>query len=314
MPKALLLWHCREGQGCDCTSRARTAHSGARRGSRSPAGGLGQEPGIGARLCPALGCSAELALNTASRLRICAEHHLTAGRHYCDPRQGSPRARGRPQRRGVRAALSHAPRGPRRAGSAHALPQQAARSAVHSESRGEPALLLARTTIIQTAGADLIGSGGRAGRLKRSSRSQFSRSSPRRVTPLHMRGAGGGKGCPALRCSSRPNWLLGRRVRCSRPHWLSGARMSPLAPPLAAGARMRAAVCRPMRSEARQDVICRGSGLRARPAVRAGSAPLVCRPRRAAVSAPVLPPPPRRVPLQQPLRSARWRRREGPPR
>lgn len=159
----------------------------------------------------------------------------------------APRGPGCPQPRPAR---------PRRASSAHAPPQQAARTAVHSGSGGEPALPLAHTTITQTIGTAPIGSSGRAGRLKRSSRSPFSGSCPRRVMPLHMRGAGGGKGSPALRRSSRPNWLLGTGMRCSRPHWLSGARVSPLASSLAAGACMRGAICSQMRNEARRDVIC----------------------------------------------------------
>lgn len=100
LPTALLLCHCREEQGCGCTSRAHISHSGARRGLCSPAGGLGQEPGIRAHSCRALGCSAGLALSTAIRLRICAGHRLRVGYDYCDLRPGSPRVRGRPRAEG----------------------------------------------------------------------------------------------------------------------------------------------------------------------------------------------------------------------
>lgn len=100
LPTALLLCHCREEQGCGCTSRAHISHSGARKGLCSPAGGLGQEPGIRAHSCRALGCSAGLALSTAIRLRICAGHRLRVGYDYCDLRPGSPRVRGRPRAEG----------------------------------------------------------------------------------------------------------------------------------------------------------------------------------------------------------------------
>lgn len=248
--------------------------------------------------------AASLALSTAIPLRICAGHHLRAGRYYCDPRQGPSQTRGHSQRRGAPGCTQPPPRrGPRRAGSAHAPAQQTARAAAHTGDGGEGALPLVHATISQAAGAAAIGSGWEGGKAE----AELALS-VLLVMVYTCAQQGAGKGRPALRCSSCPNWLLGTRAHCSHPHWLSGGRVSPFAPPLAAGECMRAAICSKTRSEARRDVTCRGRALRARPVVRAGCAPLVC------------PPPACRslragpagaAPLQQPLRSARWRRREG---
>lgn len=206
-----------------------------------------------------------LVLGTASRLGAVS---AIAGRAH--------RPRAAPSAEGSRAALTHP-----RADLAEPALRMRRPSRRHGPlptpgGGGEPALPLAHTSITQATGAAPIGSGREGGKAE--AELALSMSSPRRVTLLHMRVAADGKRCPALRSSSRPNWLLGTRVRYSRPHWLSGARVPPLAPTLAAGPGMRAAICSQTRSETRRDVTCRSRALRARPAVRARSAPLVCRP------------------------------------